>query len=96
MPGKMPSMDSPSDSTRTDRWCTSLSFAPTLHASMHCLHKPGSGVLPAQSYKVDCMLTSAPRKMPCSAGPSDGTQSDWWCMSLSLAPNLHASVHLAK
>ncbi len=37
-PGKMPSWHSPSDNTRTDRWCTSRSFAPTLQASMHCLH----------------------------------------------------------
>lgn len=37
-PGKMPSWHRPSDRTRTDRWCTSRSFAPTLQASMHCLH----------------------------------------------------------
>ena len=38
-PGKMPSWDKPSDSTRTDRWCTCRSFAPTVHASMHCLQR---------------------------------------------------------
>ena len=53
-PGNTPSWDSPSDSTRTDRWCTSRSFAPTLHASMHCLRSQHRHVTVCTSSMAIC------------------------------------------
>ena len=59
---KMPSTARPSDSTRTDRWCTSRSLAPTRQASMHCL---GS-----HRRSVDCHHQDTVYAQPCITLPA--------------------------
>ena len=94
-PGKMPSWHSPSDNTRTDRWCTSRSFAPTLQASMHCLH--------SQHHPYEHSLNQLARALACFLVllPEQGTNSivhvrSVGCCTHSQLMHVGQSVHAGQ